>query len=159
MAQRKSDTFELTQWSLTIITDDMDNRIEIPSAVAEWLERIRQEAYQKGWDEATVALVQAAKSARPVDISSKERKIDRKPFRAANATGEESNKDKVIRALRNEPGMRFADIPRWLQKEDASINRLTIITTARRLLKNRVLRKRGVRLYVNDAPEQQEAAA
>ena len=136
----------------------MKTQVEIPPAVAEWLEGIRKEAYQKGWDDATAALVQAAASARPADSESKGGGLKRKPFKPANAEGEESNRDKVIRALRAKPGMRFADIPRWLQDEDPSVNRLTILTTAKRLYKNKVLKKRGVRLYVNDATEQQEAA-
>lgn len=135
----------------------MKTQTEIPQAVVDWLESAKKEAYQKGWADATAALVQAAASARPTDSSPKGGGLKRKPFKPANAEGEESNRDKVIRALRAKPGMRFADIPRWLQEEDPSVNRLTILTTAKRLYKTKVLKKRGVRLYVNDTPEQEAA--
>lgn len=137
----------------------MTIQTQIPPAVLEWIEELQKQAYQKGWDEATAALVQAAASARPGNGTVVKGKLERKKPKISAPQGGESNRERVLRALKNKPGMRLAEIARYLTEEDSTVNRLSILTTAKRMHKDRTLRKRGNKLFINDTPEQNQEAA
>ncbi len=133
----------------------MKTQVEIPSHVLDWLEGRDRQAYQKGWEDATAALVQAAASARPGG------KIAEKPTTPAfkppvsPPPANETNRDRIIRALKAKPGMRAADIARWLINENPEVNRMTILTMTKRMQKDHALRKRGNGLYVNEIRDQE----
>jgi flagellar biosynthesis/type III secretory pathway protein FliH len=154
-------------------------RIEVPDAVVQWLEATRlegrqeghKEGYQKGWDEATAALVEAARAKRSeggvAPPGSGERphiariRADIENGAEPAAETEERNYTKLVMgALAARPGMRAMQIVDWILERDSNANRNSILTAIKRLKKpnNKRIRQHSLRLYLVQSEEQREAA-
>lgn len=124
--------------------------VKIPPHVLDWFEEIEKTAYQKGWDDATAALIEAAKARRPVmelpaaTDSPTQRRVTLPTIRA----GRETNRAAVVRALTAKPGMRPVDVPRWLQDTGTPMNSTSIMTLIKRMRRERNIEKRGDGLYL-----------
>ena len=88
----------------------------IPQHVLDWLEDIERRAYQRGWNDATHALVEAAAQNRlPNQRPMMRRKLP--TDLAAEVPAEETTRQMITRALRANPsGLRAAEVPRWLSE-------------------------------------------
>jgi hypothetical protein len=116
--------------------------IPIPQHVLEWIEDLRQVAYQKGWDDATAAMMEAAASKRGAIT---ERPIAADPAATAPPTrpafarvrlsrpfgAKLTHRIRVLRALRVHPGMRPREVVQYLVKNgDASPHQANAVETA-----------------------------
>lgn len=135
-------------------------KIAIPEHVTQWLEAIREEAYQKGIADATAAMVQAATSAAKHGInavSPRAAEALAPPVRQGGGLVRLiPTRQRIISVVRANPGMRPTEIAQAIQKADPSVNRNTILTAIKRMKKND-LRARGPKLYL--AEQSQEEAA
>jgi hypothetical protein len=137
--------------------------IDIPPHVLKWLEDLERSAYQKGWDDATAAHIEAIRVRRPASqvISVAAPAQLRMADKVIAQVRKETHRQRIIRALSAHPGMRTVALARQLVEEiseaggEGSLN--AIRTTIKRMVKDGSLRKESLRLYVNE-PERQDAA-
>lgn len=132
--------------------------IQIPKHVEQWIEDLQRESYQKGWDDATEALLEAAAKKRPggaktavpaatepsievPSVSSLDREIIEM---LANA----SNRERVMFALQARPGMRPVEVVRFLESIVA-VKENSILTTIKRMRRDGEVQTRGNELYLH----------
>jgi hypothetical protein len=123
----------------------------IPKAVLEWIEGARAESYkrghaegyQKGWEAATSALVQAARASKPEQVVNGEPVID---FSAAETT-----RDRIRLVLKSNPGLRPSEVIRWFEDHDMGDNASTLLTTIKRMRVSEMFKDRNdSRLFLED---------
>jgi hypothetical protein len=111
--------------------------VDIPKHVLDWLDDIETRAYQRGWDDATRALVEAAAQNRlPNQRSMVRRRLP--ADLAVEAPAEETTRQMITRALRANPsGLRAVEVPRWLSEQGtAAFNHSTVYTFIKRMLRD-----------------------
>ena len=139
------------------------NRIAIPEEVYRWMETLQAEAYQKGWEAATAAMVEAASAKRgapsQADANGSTQPLANRTRVRLSDFGNAiapTYRDRIIEALKAKPGMRSAEVGRWIKERHADANPNSIQTTIKRM-KKKEIRQRGVRLYLADLHEQEAA--
>jgi hypothetical protein len=128
---------------------------EVTEGAAKFVETIWQdgfehghdEGYQKGWDAATAAMIEAASSKRaPMQPELKlEPKVHRERTHLLQPTAEvtpQTSRDLIATALLNKPGMRPTELARWAAQEHGS-NEKTILTQIKRMRKRGEFEKRN----------------
>jgi hypothetical protein len=141
-------------------------KIAIPDHVIGWLETMQLEAYQKGWDDATAAVVEAASAKRGAS-STKAPDTSRPPVihhvrPSEIGTGKTdglSYPDWVVQALEFQSGIRAVQVANWVLERNPAANRQSIYTAIKRMkiARNQRVRQHGVKLYLVQ-PDKQEAA-
>lgn len=146
-------------------------KFTIPEPMAQWLASIQDEAYQrgheegyqKGWDEATAALVEAAKEKRVTPAHTpQEPRVSEQPLSIrtrvrASDFEDLSYKQRIVSALRESPGLRAADIARRLKALDPRVNENSVKTTIKRM-KNKEIRQTRNKKWLLNEDHSQEAA-
>jgi hypothetical protein len=110
---------------------------DIPKHVLDWLDEIETRAYQRGWDDATRALVEAAAQNRlPNQRPMMRRKLP--ADLAVEVPAGETTRQMIARALRENPsGLRAAEVPRWLSEQATTkFNEGTVHTFIKRMLRD-----------------------
>lgn len=141
--------------------------IEIPKHVTQWIEDVARSSYQRGWDDATAAMLQAqaAASQRGLEHSrlpaaptvtrtaSRTTAVAPLPMTLPENGGRESARGRVIRALRVRPGMRPVEIVQCVSQLDGDdqVSEGAILTAIKRLRKNGTIEKRGTEYYLKGA--------
>ena len=144
----------------------------IPPPVLRWLEDLETKAYQRGWEDATRAMIAAASSHRiagPLAILN-DRAVEadaagpqpiRKISPVIRAMGK-TNADFVMATLREHPGLRPIGIFRVLDEAGYQPNRESILTCIKRLRNEGRIVRRGTGaeagLYLAESETMQEAA-
>ena len=139
----------------------------IPPHVLNWLEDLETKAYQKGWEDATRAMMSAAASQRiagPLAIlndgTAETEATAPQPIRRISpvirAMGK-TNADFVLATLRERPGLRPIEVFQALHEGGYQPNRESISTCIKRLRNEGRIMKRGTGLYIAE-PEAKEAA-
>lgn len=123
----------------------------IPDYVLQALERMRREAklredaaYQRGWDSATAALVNAANTTRvavPAEVGAAETQI-------AELAAANNNRERVTIALRARPGMKGMEVFGWLAQLGFDVKRQSILTVIKRMRKDGEIQSKGSKLYL-----------
>lgn len=132
----------------------------MPQQILDWLgeqERRVQEAYQKGWDDATTALVEAARAKRsvgagasPVSVPVIAQTSPKQATVMANREGRPTNRAAVIEALRAQPGQRPSEIPRWLERAGMPMNATSILTLVKRMKREGNIVNRDGRYFLSE---------
>jgi hypothetical protein len=110
----------------------------IPKYVIEALERWQRETEVKAFEAAARAIVEAATRNGPgaSGLMLQEEKQEHKSPQVG-----ETNRDRVLRALRAKPGMRPSEVVKWLKSQGNSFNEQSILTTIKRLQDDAIERR------------------
>jgi len=115
----------------------------------------RNEGYQKGIDDASAAAAAAVTGIAEIiknkvteTTTAVKEPLERVRFRPRLAesvkwTGEETNREKILRALKAKPGMRPVEIIAWLADNGGDPNTNSITTTIKRMRDSDEIEKRG----------------
>jgi hypothetical protein len=123
--------------------------IHVPNAVAEWFTQVEREAYMRGWNEATQAILLAAAAVKPpaASLSRTDSNGSARPQMFAPVGGV-TNRERVIRALQAKPGMRPREVAKWIQSTEPEIKTRSIETAVKRMKGKEIDKNRSPELYL-----------
>jgi hypothetical protein len=121
----------------------------IPQYVIESLERWQRETEVKAFEAAARAIMEAATRNVPnaSGLALPENKQEQ-----TSTQGVETNRDRVLRALRAKPGMRPSEVVKWLKSQGNNFNEQSILTTIKRL-QGDVIERHGDGYYIREITE------
>jgi len=108
----------------------------VSQAIEKWAKQREDAAYQRGWDACAAALMEAAAKQRSPNSPPLAEHPVRDLSQEARLIGElaqATNRERVAFALRSRPGMRMAEVPRFLAEFVPDINVQSIYTTIKRM--------------------------
>jgi len=92
------------------------------------------EGYQKGLDDASATVAEAIASKRAESAPAESRHHERAQLiESIQWSPDDTNRDRILRAVRAQPGMRPVEIIKWLQDHGANPNENSILTTIKRM--------------------------
>jgi hypothetical protein len=122
-----------------------------------------EEGYQKGIEAASAAIAGVAETIKGKIVktphhpwveehSTPAGRIRPRLTETVEWTGEETNREKILRALQAKPGMRPVEIITWLEQNGAEPNTNSISTTIKRM-RDIDIEKRGEGWFIRDQVE------